>query len=79
MKKFAKKVAVVFSISAMMAVSLVGCAKKTECYECEKEKKCHQYEISFMGESEKGWLCKDCAEDTKEMCEEMGVDFKKVK
>ena len=62
-----------------LAVSLVGCAEKTECYECEKEKKCHQYEISFMGESEKGWLCKDCAKDTKEMCVEMGVDFKKVK
>ncbi|MBP3621149.1 MAG: hypothetical protein J6J16_05260 [Lachnospiraceae bacterium] len=77
MRKAVKKVLAVTTLAALMSLSLVGCAKKTECEGCGEEKKCKEYEMTFMGETESGWLCKDCAEDTEAMCESMGIDFKK--
>jgi len=60
-----------------MSLSLVGCAKRTECESCGDKKFCNEYEMSFMGETESGWLCKDCAKDAEEMCDSMGIDFDK--
>lgn len=63
MKKLAKKVVLAVSLAAMMSMSLVGCAKKTECEGCGEKKKCHQYEVTMDGQSEKGWFCSDCADE----------------
>ena len=77
MKKFAKKLVVLTTLSALMSLSLVGCAKKTECEGCGEEKKCHEYKATYEGESETGWFCKDCAEDMEEVIEALGGKWKK--
>ncbi len=78
MKKFVKKLVALTTLSALMSLALVGCAKRTECEACGDKKFCNEYEMSFMGETEDlGWLCKDCADDAKDMCESMGVDLEK--
>lgn len=63
MKKLVKRTVALVSLAALMSLSLVGCAKKTECEGCGEEKKCHEYEATFMGESESGWFCDDCADE----------------
>lgn len=77
MKKTLRKLTIVSSIVAMMAVSFTGCAKKTECEGCSETKKCNKYEISYDGESESGYLCDDCYEDMKGIVELVGGKIKK--
>lgn len=62
MKKLLKKTVAVAGIITMMAMTMTGCAKKTECEMCEETKKCNKYEITMDGESESGYLCEDCAD-----------------
>lgn len=72
MKKFTKKLVAVLSITTLMSLSLVGCAKKTECEGCGEEKKCHEYEASLLGETETGWFCNDCADEMEAVIEGLG-------
>lgn len=77
MKKLAKKVVVAVSLASMMAMSLVGCTKKTECGNCKETKKCTKYEFSMAGEEGEDWFCEDCVDECKAMVEMFGGTFKK--
>ncbi|MBO5426563.1 MAG: hypothetical protein J6A25_13725 [Lachnospiraceae bacterium] len=77
MKKFAKKLVALTTLSALMSLALVGCAKRTECEGCEEKKKCYEYEASFMGETESGWFCDDCAEEMESYIKAFGGDWEK--
>ncbi len=77
MKKYGKKLLLVFSVTTLMALALTGCAKKTECYICQFEQKCKEYVISGYGHSEDQWLCDDCAEDLEEEGGQFGVYIEK--
>ncbi len=77
MKKFTKKLVAVLSMTALMSLALVGCAKKTECEGCGEEKKCHEYEASFLGETESGWFCDDCADQMEAAIKSFGGTWDK--
>lgn len=77
MKKVIRKALIVTSVATMMCLSLVGCAKKTECELCGEEKKCKEYEAELMGESNSGWFCNDCAETMEEQIKAFGGTWSK--
>lgn len=77
MKKAIKKVGLFVSMVGIMSMTLVGCAKKTECEICGETKKCNKYEVSAAGETETGWLCDDCADDMEELLKLTGGTIKK--
>lgn len=87
MKKLAKKVVATLTIATMMAMTLTGCAKNTECGECGEKAKCYKYEFdNGQGESGKEYLCDDCAEQIEAIIDmikaldpESDVVFKKLK
>lgn len=67
MRKAMKKVVSVAAVTVMMAMCFTGCAKKTECEGCNETKKCNKYEVTMEGDTETGWLCKDCADEMESM------------
>lgn len=77
MKKVIKKAGLLVSMVGLMTMTLVGCAKKTECEACGETKKCYEYEASAGGETETGWLCDDCAEEMEAIMKLGGGTFKK--
>ena len=77
MKKAIKKAGLFVSMVGLMSMSLVGCAKKTECELCEQTKKCNEYEASYGGETETGWFCDDCADQMEALMNLGGGTFKK--
>lgn len=77
MRKAIKKVTVMVGLVSMMALSLTGCKKKTECEMCGETKSCYKYEITYDGDSESGYLCDDCADTMKSLTELAGGKFKK--
>lgn len=77
MKKAIKKAGLFVSMVGLMSMTLVGCAKKTECEGCEKTKKCYEYEATAYGETETGWFCDDCAEEMEALMGLVGGTFKK--
>lgn len=77
MKKAIKKAGLFVSMVGIMSMTLVGCAKKTECESCGETKKCYEYEASFNGETETGWLCDDCAEEMEALMNLGGGTLKK--
>ena len=77
MKKFTKKLVALATLSALMSLSLVGCAKKTDCELCAEEKKCHEYEATIEGEKESGWFCDDCADSMESLVKLAGGKWKK--
>ncbi len=71
MKKI-KKFGAALGLICLMAATLTGCSKTMECEGCGEEKKCKEYTVTFFGQSEDGWLCKDCVEDF----ESLGAEVK---
>ncbi|MCM1083751.1 MAG: hypothetical protein NC393_09875 [Clostridium sp.] len=77
MKKAIKKAGLLVSMVGLMSMTLVGCAKKTECEACGETKKCYEYEMSLEGETETAWYCDDCAEEMESLITSFGGTFKK--
>lgn len=77
MKKAIKRVGLLVSMVGLMSMTLVGCAKKTECEACGETKKCYEYEATLEGETETAWYCDDCAEDVEALITSFGGTFKK--
>lgn len=77
MKSFGKKLVLVVSVATLMALTLTGCGKKTECEGCLDEKMCKEYVVSGLGQSEDMWLCNDCADELEEDGSQYGVDIEK--
>ena len=77
MKKFTKRLVAIVSLSTLLSLSLVGCAKKTECSNCHEVKKCYEYEATALGMSECDWLCDDCADEIEAGVKLLGGTFKK--
>lgn len=72
MKKLGKKL-LILSLSVIMALSLAGCGKKTQCDGCLEDKMCNEYEVSALGMSEDMWLCGDCVDKL----EDQGIGLEK--
>ncbi len=51
-----KKLFVLVAAAAVFVMGMTGCKKETECFGCEKVKKCDSYEV--MGKEV--WMCDDC-------------------
>ena len=77
MKKFTKKLVALTTLATLMSLTLVGCAKKTDCEGCGEEKKCYEYEATYMGETESGWFCDECAEDMESIIKALGGEWDK--
>lgn len=77
MKKFGKRLVLIASITALMALTLTGCGKKTQCDGCLDEKMCNEYEVSALGQSEDMWLCNDCADELEDEGGQFGVELEK--
>ncbi len=62
MRKTFKRVIAVAATASILALSMIGCSKTTECYVCKKEKKCTQEEY----DGAKVWVCESCVETIEE-------------
>lgn len=80
MRKTVKRVLVSMSLVGVMSASLVGCAKTktTECEMCGQTKKCTQYEMTALGETETAWICSDCEDLAKAAAKAIGGKMKKA-